>query len=286
MGEVVFAAVCAHVPPLVTPQGVRDWLSPDHPTTLIDGMHKMREALDATNPDTFFIIDTHWLTTSNHIMDGAEHHNGVFTSDEVPLLINNVEYDYPGAPELGDLIVQAAERDGLVNRVHNYKGGLPKHYGTLNLLKFLHSDQKVLSVGHCQNADPHNFDALGRYLGEAVKAYNGRVAILASGGMSHMFHEFDSVFEPQNRTFNPSGIYSATHRDLDYVIIDHWKNGNHAAVLDLIPQFMTLSPEGEFSHYMIMAGALGGRECTLKGTPYSSYENMIGTGQIHMVFKS
>ncbi|MEM8859625.1 MAG: catechol 1,2-dioxygenase, partial [Chloroflexota bacterium] len=66
MGEIVFAAVVAHVPPIVANQSLRDFLSPDHPTTLIDGMHQMREKIDASGADTFFIIDTHWLTTSHH----------------------------------------------------------------------------------------------------------------------------------------------------------------------------------------------------------------------------
>lgn len=246
----------------------------------------MRSALDATGADTLFIIDTHWTTTSNHLMDGASHHKGTYTSDEVPLLLNNIEYDYPGAPELGDLIVAAAAQDGLENRVHNIKHDLPKHYATLNVLHFLHSDQKVLSLGHCQNAEIHNFLHLGRVVAEGIKAYDGQVAILASGGMSHTFHPFDSVFEPQNRTFSPSGVRSSEHRALDEKILELWKHGEHAHVLDLIPELLRLSPEGEFSHYLVMVGALGGAECTLQGVPYSEYENQLGTGQTHMVFKS
>lgn len=284
MGEISFAALCSHVPPLVAPPGLHEFLSPDHPTTLIDGLHSMRATIDASDTDTFFIIDTHWVTTSHHILDGAAHHKGVFTSDEVPAIIQDVEYDYPGAPELGDLIVEAAEHDGLGDRVNNYGGTLAKHYGTLNLLRFLHSDQRVLSVGCCQNAEPHNFLQFGKWLGKAIQNYDGNVGILASGGMSHKFHEFDVVFEPQNRTYAPSGVKSDRHRDLDLQIIELWKRGKHEQVLDLLPELASNSPEGWFAHYLVMLGALGGAGCTEAGEPFSEYENQIGTGQYHMVF--
>ena len=41
-----------------------------------------------------------------------------------------------------------------------------------------------------------------------------------------------------------------------------------------------------FGHYLMMVGAIGGRDCTAPGIPYSEYENAIGTGRIPLVLQT
>ena len=47
---------------------------------------------------------------------------------------------------------------------------------------------------------------------------------------------------------------------------------------------MKYKPEALFSHYLMMAGALGEEANTSKGVMYSDYENSVGTGQVHIYF--
>ena len=56
-------------------------------------------------------------------------------------------------------------------------------------------------------------------------------------------------------------------------------DGDHASIIDFVPEYSRHSPEGYFGHYLIMVGALGGAACTAKGTQFGQYESVSGTGQ-------
>ena len=60
--------------------------------------------------------------------------------------------------------------------------------------------------------------------------------------------------------------------------------GDHAGVLDFVPEFAQHAPEGYFGHYLTMVGALGGASCTATGTQFGEYEAVAGTGQAHVWF--
>ena len=56
-------------------------------------------------------------------------------------------------------------------------------------------------------------------------------------------------------------------------------------VLDFMPEYKKVGPEGKFGHYLIMLGALGGASVTAKGERFSEYEASVGTGQVHVWFE-
>ena len=60
--------------------------------------------------------------------------------------------------------------------------------------------------------------------------------------------------------------------------------GDHARVLDTMPEFYRFRPEARFGHYLMMIGAIGEGDCTATGRRYGEYENSIGTGQVHYWF--
>ena len=60
--------------------------------------------------------------------------------------------------------------------------------------------------------------------------------------------------------------------------------GDHARVIDTMPEFLRVRPEAKFAHYLMMAAALGGRTVRAPGRPFSDYENSVGTGQVHLWF--
>ncbi len=281
MGQIVAAAVVAHQPIVMAPEDFRRMGGGGEDTSLVSGFARIREAMDAAGVDTWIIFDTHWYSTVEHVVAGAEHFKGVYTSDELPTLIHDLPYDYPGAPALAHAVTEAARERGVraLNATSPY---LAQHYPTLNLVHHMHRGEKVLTVGVCQTAQPHNFLDFGATIAEAANRTDGRVALLASGGMTHRFWPMDEILD--HTGYAPEHCISPAAVDVDQRILEHWRNGEHAAVIDAYPDIKPFHPEGDLGHYLMMVGALGGRDCTATGRQLSAYENAVGTGQVHMWF--
>lgn len=282
MGEIVAAAVFAHAPGIMAPERARLAMGGGRDTTLVSSMPAFRQRLDTARPDTFVIFDTHWFTTIEHVVAGAEHFSGTYTSEELPTLIADKPYDYPGAPTLAAKLTELARLRG-VRCTNALSKHLPVHYPTLNALHWLHRGERVLSVSVCQTGEPHNWLDFGTLIGEAARAADQRVALLASGGMSHRFWPMDTIL--RHGGWDPKDVHSAEAVAIDRRILGLWSAGDHAAVIDLLPEYRRFSPEGFFAHYLMLVGALGGRACAAKGVALSDYENAVGTGQAHVWFE-
>ena len=102
MGELVATAVVAHQPMVMVPEEYRVSLGgTGADTTLIEpGFRRLRQALAELCVNTLVIVDTHWFTTTEHVVAGAAHFKGLYTSEEMPRNICDHPYDYAGAPEL------------------------------------------------------------------------------------------------------------------------------------------------------------------------------------------
>ncbi|MAE95915.1 MAG: catechol 1,2-dioxygenase [Deltaproteobacteria bacterium] len=281
MGQIVAAAVVSHQPGIMAPEAARKAMSNGVDTTLVPGFADLREGLDAARPDTLVIFDTHWFTTLEHVVAGAERYRGTYTSDELPRILADVEYDFPGAPELGALAAEVASERG-VRLLNAENPHIAMQYPPLNLLHFLHRGEGVLRVGTCQQAERHNFLELGEVLAEATARSSSRVALLGAGGMSHRFPVMDE--SAKHMAFGAEQVISEEARAIDERILDLWSRGDHAAVIDLYPEYSAFKPEGFFGHYLAIAGALGGRGFDAKGRRMSEYENALGTGQVHVWF--
>jgi 3,4-dihydroxyphenylacetate 2,3-dioxygenase len=286
VGTLVAAAVVAHQPMIMVPEAVRVQLGgTGKDTTLIEpGFRLLREALAELRVDTLVIIDTHWFTTTEHAIAGASSFKGLYTSEEMPRNISELPYDYVGAPELAQAWHAVAKERRLFT-VNVSTPSLPKNYATINLVHHLRTTQKVLSCGVVQTAGKLDFVALGEALSEAItRVPDARVANLGSGGMSHTFWPLSSIRE--HFAYDPAHVINADARAIDARILEHWKRGEHAAVLELYPEYASKhKPEGRFGHYLIALGALGGARCTTRGTQLSDYENAVGTGQVHVLFR-
>jgi 3,4-dihydroxyphenylacetate 2,3-dioxygenase len=286
VAELVAAAVVGHQPMVMVPERVRVELGgTGADTTLIEpGFRTLRERLDALGVDTFVIIDTHWFTTTEHVFAGAARFSGLYTSEEMPRNICDYPYDYAGAPELATTWHRVGKERQLYT-LNVTTASLPVHYATLNLVHHLRADQKVLSCSVVQTGSMRDYLALGEALGEAVRRLDsGRVAVLGSGGMSHRFWPLANIRE--HFAYGAEHVISAEARAMDDRILASWKQGDHAAVLELYPEYLAKHhPEGRFAHYLIALGAMGGAACTARGIQLSAYENAVGTGQVHVLFE-
>jgi len=283
MGEIVGAAVLAHVPTIVLPDEVRLELNEGRESTLYTGMHAVRrEVLDVLRPDLVIVFDSHWFTTVEFCIAAQARREGHFTSDELPRGMAAVPYGFDGDPAFAFAVAAAAGDvdDCWVTAIDDPY--LPIHYPTVNLLGFLQGDERWVSVSVAQTGETPDFLAVGECVARAVAGMDRRVFLVASGALSHTFWPLRQV-----RAHEASGeehIFSKEAAAADHGILDAWSRGDHASVIDSMPEFLKFRPEARFGHYLMLAAAIGGRRCTAVGRQFSDYENSIGTGQVHVVF--
>jgi 3,4-dihydroxyphenylacetate 2,3-dioxygenase len=282
MGEVVGAALVAHVPTIVLPEATRKELNEGREISLVQGLHRMKaECLDRLRPDTIVVFDAHWFTTVEFVVAAHERRSGLFTSDELPRGMSQMPYDFPGDPELAALMAEEVTASGswLTPIDDPY---LPIHYPTTNLLPFLQGDERWVSVSTAQTAETEDFLLVGDAIGRAIERSDRRVVLLASGAMSHTFWKLKEL--RAHEASDPRHIRTPEARAADLERLAWLEAGDHAAVVDTMPAFLRVRPEGMFGHYLMMVGAIGGRDCVAPGVAYSEYENAIGTGQVHVWF--
>jgi 3,4-dihydroxyphenylacetate 2,3-dioxygenase len=285
MGAIVAAGLLSHVPSIMLPEDERKTRYGGRDTTFPQALQEIyRSYIQPLDFDTFLIFDTHWLTTRGFVVNTQEHLNDVYTSDELPSVIHGLAFDYRGDKALGEAIVQHARHSGLRCEGADYPG-MRLHYPTLNLMSYLNPQQRcrVLSTGVCQTAPHERHMDFGASIGRAIQASDRRVIILAAGGLSHQFWSYDDM--AAHASPDPQHIFNETNRAYDEMIIDFLKQGNHAAVVDIVPEFrVKCAPEGFFAHYSMLIGALGGKSCQARATQYGNYESALGTGQVMLWF--
>ena len=283
MGEIIGAALLAHVPTIVLPDDIRRGLNNGQESSLYTGLHRLKsEVFDALKPDMVIVFDSHWFTTVEFVITSAERRMGFFTSEELPRGMSSVPYDMPGNPEFAKLVGRIADEtpDCWITPIDNEH--LPATYATTNFLGFLQGSESWLSVSTCQTSEPFDFEQVGRVIAQAIAESDQRVFLIASGAVSHTFHTLRTL--RQHEAAGEEHIFSLEAREADHRIINQMLAGDHASIIDELPNFLKVKPEGRFGHYQMMIAALGGRECVAQGRLFSEYENSIGTGQVHVLF--
>ena len=284
MGAIVGAALVSHVPPLVLPEAVRRAMNDGEDTTLVGGLHRLRdEKLAPLGADTIVVIDTHWFTTIEHVVASHDRRTGMYTSEELPRGMRQMPYDMPGDRELAERWAELSDDrdDTWITAIDDEY--LPVHYPTINLLPFLQGDEAWLSAGICQTAEPDDFLLFGNLLAQAIASLDRQVVILASGGLSHRFWPLKQ-FRDHEGADPDTHLRTPEAAAADRRVLEWMTGGNHAAIIDFVPEFARHAPEGFFGHYLTMVGALGGAACTATGQQYGAYEAVAGTGQAHVWF--
>jgi 3,4-dihydroxyphenylacetate 2,3-dioxygenase len=284
MGEIVGAGIVSHVPTIMLPEEVRLELNEGKEISLVPGLHRLRaEVLDRLRPDAIVIMDTHWEVTFEHIITAHERRTGKFTSHELPRGMRQIPYDMRGDPELAFAVAKEAENRDDTWVLASDDPYLPIFYGTVNIWSYLDGGERWVSVGINQTATTEDFLLLGQLIGDAVQALDRRVVLLASGGMSHKFLPFRELRRRESSAL--SNLYSPQAGEYDQRVLSMLEGGDHRGVIEWLPEYRKVGPEGHFGHYLIMVGALGGAACTAKGVRYSEYEASVGTGQVHVWFE-
>jgi 3,4-dihydroxyphenylacetate 2,3-dioxygenase len=286
MGKIVGAALCTHVPRLMLPEDKRQAYMGQSPSSFFEALPKMyEEKIKNLDFDTFLVFDTHWWTTLDFILNGHRRHMGIYTSDEIPQLISEYSYDYPGDPELAEKVAEFAKAQKKLPMYVANENFLPVHYPTLVTMRYLNpkNDKKVLPMSIAYTSSINDELGYGEAIKMAIEDGDRKVVLIATGGLSHKFWPLKTI--RTRNTPDISNISTIDNEEYDRMIIRWLKLGMHREILRVAKDFMTVaSPEGRFAHYLRMVGALGGEKCKIQGEQYGEYEAAAGTGQVNMWF--
>jgi aromatic ring-opening dioxygenase catalytic subunit (LigB family) len=285
MGEVVGAGLLAHVPTIMLPRPERLELNEGKEISLVPGLERLRaEVFETLDYDTVVVFDSHWHTTVEFVVSAQATRAGLFTSDELPRGMCRVPYDWAGDPELARAVAAQADAHGTwITAIDD--PCLPTHYATVNLWHYLGRGlgKRWISVSTAQTGDTEDFLRAGRATGAAIRETGRKVLLIASGAMSHTFWSLREL--RAHEASDTAHIRTVAARAADTDRIAWLAAGDHARVIATMPEFLAVRPEARFGHYLMMVAAVGGGSVTAPGSPFSDYENSVGTGQVHLWFE-
>ncbi|MCC6194050.1 MAG: 3,4-dihydroxyphenylacetate 2,3-dioxygenase [Burkholderiales bacterium] len=280
MGQLALAAKITHVPSMYLSEldGERKGSRQD----AIDGHREIGRRCRELGVDTLVVFDTHWLVNANYHINCAPHFKGLYTSNELPHFIANMPFEAPGNPALGRILAQACTEQGVETLAHDATT-LDPEYGTLVPLRYMNADQyfKVVSVSALCTVHYLNDSArLGWAMRRAVEdRYEGKVAFLASGSLSHRFAQNGLAPEFAFK------IWSPFLETLDHQVVQMWTAGRWAEFCEMLPEYASKGHGEGFMHDTAMLlGALGWSAYTGKTEVITPYFGASGTGQINAVF--
>ena len=280
MGKLALAAKITHVPSMYLSEldGPRKGTRQD----AIEGHHEISRRCRALGVDTLVVFDTHWLVNASYHINCAPHFKGTYTSNELPHFIANMPFECSGNPELGHLLAKACNAHGVETLAHDATTLAPE-YGTLVPLRYMNPDQhfKVVSVSAlCMAHYLNDSVRLGWAMRQAVEQhYDGTVAFLASGSLSHRFAQNGLAPEYAFK------IWSPFLEELDHHVVQMWKGGQWKAFCEMLPEYAAKGHGEGFMHDTAMLlGALGWSSYDGQAEILTPYFGASGTGQINAVF--
>ena len=280
MGKVALVGKITHVPSMYLSEldGPRKGTRQD----AIDGHIEIARRCREAGVDTIVVFDTHWLVNASYHLNCAPHFEGTYTSNELPHFISNMPFSIPGNPELGQLLAKVANEHGVETLAH-HATTLGPEYGTLVPMRYMNADQhfKAISVSALCTVHYLNDSArLGWAMRKAVEDhYDGTVAFLASGSLSHRFAQNGLAPEFAFKVWSP---FLET---LDHRVVQMWENGEWANFCGMLPEYAAKGHGEGFMHdTAMMLGVLGWSEYAGKAEVITPYFGASGTGQINAVF--
>ena len=182
---IVYACAGSHAPGLTAWAGAA---SPDQSKTLFGGFETIRAELMAARPDVILLLTSeHW---ANYFETIGAFCLGMAAAHEGPIepWLKVPKSQVPGDPELAASLLQQAYASGFeLSYAHEMK----LDHGSMVPLHFLTPDMDVKVVPLLFNtlssprATPARCVALGEALRPALENSPRRIALVATGGMSH-----------------------------------------------------------------------------------------------------
>ncbi|MDH6280779.1 hypothetical protein [Prescottella agglutinans] len=257
MGEIVAAMAGVHAPQLLQKFAGEE---EDKLEASREGLRALGRLLDETRPDVLLVVGTDHLETFSldlvptFTLVTGEEATGEFGGDPFTIPVHQP--------------LSRALLDGLLTRgfdmAYTHKAMLGHAFATP--FKFVRGERDIPVIPLMVNVylpplpSPRRCEALGRAIGEIIAERPERVAILASGGMSH---------------YPGTPKYPAPEFDVDRWILDRIEADDLDPILDLTPEQLDEIGEGELLCWFVLWGAMGaGRKAKV-----ISYQDVWHHGQ-------
>jgi aromatic ring-opening dioxygenase catalytic subunit (LigB family) len=239
MGNVVAAMVSVHAPQLINPPPTED---PEQVRLTIEAMHRLGQRLDESNPDALLLI-------------AGDHLEGFFLNCIAPFTVYVAEqaagsfagqhWTYPVATDLALALLERGQEAGFDLA---FSQDAELDHASLVPLHHILGQRPIPIVPLFVNVyvppqpAPRRCFELGQALAGVLRDRPERVAVLASGGMSH---------------YPGTDRYGSPDYDFDYALLDALKAGRGEALLRCTPAQLDESGNIELRTWMVAMGMVG-----------------------------
>jgi 3,4-dihydroxyphenylacetate 2,3-dioxygenase len=280
MGQLVLAAKVTHVPSLMLSERPGSPLRAAREAA-VTSLRELGRRARERGVTSFVVFDTHWLSNFGYHINANERHRGAFTSHEAPQMIQDLRYDLPGDTKLAEAIAGRAA-DGGLNVIAHQVASLGLEYGTIVPMHYLNPDgfAKVVSVASPLFTSFEESRLLGEATRRAIDESGERVAILASGSLSHRLWP--------NKKLGPeawTSVASEFNRQVDLRVLELWQNRRYREFLDMLPDYATkCNGEGGMADTIMLFAALGWYDYRGAAEQLCEYFPSSGSGQVNVEF--
>ncbi len=267
MGNFVLGALAPHPPIIIEEVGGRERIKA---AKTIAGLEELARDLVAEAPDTIVFISPHGPVFQDGIVIlGEEKLKGDFKAFGAPQL----QLEYANDTDLAGRIAGAAGKKGIFAAVadraeaRRYRVKLELDHGVMVPLEYFSRagfKGKVVVMGMAWFQPSELYD-FGMAIQQAVEAGPGRVAVVASGDLSHRL-------TPEA----PAG-YNLRGREFDQAVYQALKERDFIRILDLEPSLLEAAGECGYRPLNILLGAIDGYD--VESRVYS-YEGPFGVGYL------
>ena len=280
MGEIVLAAKVTHVPSLMLSEVAGSPLQAAR-AGAVGALRELGRRARDRRVSTFVVFDTHWLSNFGYHINANPRHHGAFTSHEAPHMIRDLRYDLPGNTALGDAIASEAGSAGLNVTAHKIES-LGLEYGTIVPMHYMNPDgwAKVVSIASPLFTSLEESRTLGEAAARAIAQSDERVAMLASGSLSHRLWP--------NKNLGPeawTSVASEFNRQVDLRVLELWQQRRYREFIDMLPDYaIKCNGEGGMADTIMLFAALGWYDYQGNAEQLCDYFPSSGSGQVNVEF--
>jgi len=280
MGQLVLAAKVTHVPSLMLSEVEGSPLRLARENA-VRALRELGRRARERRVATFVVFDTHWLSNFGYHINANPRHQGAFTSHEAPHMIQDLCYDLPGNGALADAIAAEAGSAGL-NVIAHKVASLGLEYGTIVPMHYMNPDgwAKVISVATPLFTSLEESRILGEATRHAIEQSGERVAIIASGSLSHRLWP--------NKKLGPdawTSIASEFNRQVDLRVLELWRQRRYREFVEMLPDYaVKCNGEGGMADTIMLFAALGWDEYHGASEQLCEYFPSSGSGQVNVEF--
>ncbi len=257
----VFASICPH-PPILIPAIGQDNLEQIKKTK--EAMQKLAEDFYAAQIETVLIISPHGQLLEESFTLNA---SSKFTASFKKFGDLETELKFKGDPTFAYQIKERLETKMplqlTVNQELDHGIGVPLYYLIQPLLN-LEKQIKIIPLGYSYLDLKAHF-SLGRELAEIIHQTKKRIAVVASGDLSH-------ALTPEA----PAG-YSESGKKFDQKLVEMLKQKNIEGILNLDKNFIESAAECGLKSIVILLGILNEQNYA---PDILSYEGPFGVGYL------